>query len=76
MSDTYTLTHEQMSCMMEKIYKVGMREGLMKYSFWKDGCKYTGYHGTFLERAINEVDNKQWLNDMDVQGFLLEAFGD
>jgi len=38
-------------------YKRGLREGLTRFAWWRDGVQYVGTCGTTLEAALKEVGN-------------------
>lgn len=42
-----------------KAYYEGLREGLWRYAWWKDGVQYVGTMGTTLKEAIAKVDQEE-----------------
>lgn len=41
-----------------RTYYDGVKEGLWKYAYWKDGVQYVGNMGTTLKEAIAKVDEE------------------
>ena len=41
------------------IYYEGVKEGLWKYAWWKDGVQYVGNMGTTLKEAVAKVDEER-----------------
>lgn len=41
------------------IYYEGVKEGLWKYAYWKDGVQYVGTTGTTLKEAVARVDEER-----------------
>lgn len=39
-------------------YRKGLREGLTRFAWWKDGVQYVGTCGTTLKQALEEVDRE------------------
>jgi len=40
-------------------YYDGVKEGLWKYAYWKDGIQYVGNMGTTLKEALAKVDEEK-----------------
>lgn len=40
-------------------YYEGMREGIRRWAFWKNGTQYVGTTGTTLAKALQEVTDEQ-----------------
>jgi hypothetical protein len=40
-------------------YYDGVKEGLWKYAWWKNGVQYVGNMGTTLKEAIAKVDEEK-----------------
>ena len=39
-------------------YKEGMKEGIKRFAWWKDGVQYVGTTGKTLKEALKEVDEE------------------
>lgn len=42
-----------------KAYYDGVREGLWRHAWWKDGIQYVGNMGTTLKEAVAKVDQEE-----------------
>lgn len=40
----------------QKIYKAGVKEGIKRYAWWRDGAEYVGTSGRTLQMALQDVD--------------------
>ena len=40
-------------------YYEGLREGIRRFAYWKDGTQYVGTTGKRLDQAIQETMNEQ-----------------
>jgi hypothetical protein len=40
-------------------YYEGMRAGIRRFAWWKDGVEYVGSCGTTLKEALEEVDKEE-----------------
>lgn len=40
-------------------YYDGMREGVWKYAYWRDGVQYVGNMGTTLKEAYAKIDEER-----------------
>ena len=47
-----------------KAYYDGVKEGVYRYAWWKDGSQYVGTTGTTLKRALEEIE-KEFSNDIE-----------
>lgn len=36
-------------------YIEGLKEGIRRYAWWKNGCQYVGSCGTTLKQALEEI---------------------
>lgn len=41
-----------------KAYYEGVKEGLWRYAWWKDGVQYVGTTGTTLKEAVAKIDKE------------------
>ena len=46
---------ERLNEQAEVAFEAGIKEGLWKYAWWKDGTQYVGTTGTTLKEALKEV---------------------
>lgn len=42
-----------------KGYFVGVRDGLKRFSWWRDGVQYVGTCGTTLHKALEETNERE-----------------
>ena len=40
-------------------YQEGLKEGVRRFAWWKDGSQYVGTCGTTLKKAIEEINKAQ-----------------
>jgi hypothetical protein len=48
-----------MNAQETRAYYSGLREGLKRYAWWKDGVQYVGSCGRTLKHALEEVDREE-----------------
>ena len=48
-------------------YKLGVKEGLTRYAYWKDGVQYVGTCGTTLIEALQKLNEEADI--FDTKGF-------
>lgn len=45
-----------------KVYEIGrragLREGIRRYAWWKDGVQYVGTCGTTLKKALDDIERE------------------
>jgi hypothetical protein len=41
------------------IHYEGVKEGIWKYAYWKDGVQYVGTTGTTLKEALAQLDEEK-----------------
>lgn len=39
-------------------YKQGLKDGITRFAWWKDGTQYVGTCGNTLKNALKEIDNE------------------
>lgn len=42
-----------------RVFYDGVKEGIWKYAWWKDGIQYVGTTGKTLKQALAEVDEER-----------------
>ena len=47
---------------MRRAYCEGMREGVRRFAWWKDGTQYVGFCGTTLDKALQGIDAEESFN--------------
>jgi len=44
----------------ELAYITGLKDGVTKYAWWKDGTQYVGTCGRTLKEALSDIDKQHW----------------
>ena len=42
----------------DEAYRQGLREGMTRFAWWRDGVQYVGTCGTTLKEALEEIENE------------------
>lgn len=50
---------KEFSLIRERAYFRGIRDGVQRFAWWRDGVQYVGTTGRTLNQALNEVDTQE-----------------
>lgn len=50
---------KEFSLIRERAYFRGVRDGIQRFAYWKDGVQYVGTTGRSLRQALDEVDTQE-----------------
>ena len=50
------MNEHEVQKMQKEAYEDGVRAGIIRYSFWKNGVQYVGNPAKTLKKALKEVD--------------------
>ena len=48
--------------MKDESYFRGLKEGIRRFAWWKDGVQYVGTTGTSLKEALEDIDREEILH--------------
>lgn len=50
---------KEFALIRQRSYFRGIRDGIQRFAWWKDGVQYVGTTGRTLTQALNEVDTQE-----------------
>ena len=50
---------KEFALIRQRAYFRGIRDGIQRFAWWKDGVQYVGTTGRTLTQALNEVDTQE-----------------
>ena len=57
---TFTSEQDQyLQLAQTRAYYMGLREGVQRFSWWRDGVQYIGTTGRTLKEAIADIDQEE-----------------